>query len=235
MNTAMLQAFSAELEKIANTSEGGFVPALTAPFKETAKLVKPSTAKDAWKDLWHGSSNEHPLNREFRAEELANSNKGLGLSPGRYVDDVAHAKGLRAAARRGGWLANFGKYEGPSLWRKGLNTAARHLPGQRTLLVGGSGLGAYYDLQKRDPVTGRERGAAERALGAAGGVAGNLGASAPGAVRAMARGGMPGLAGGIIGGLVLGTAGSEGGKFLGRKIDAARGFKPTEQPAQVSG
>ena len=234
MNTAVLQAFSAELEKIANTSEGGFVPAFTAPFKETANLVRPSTAKNSWKGLWSGSSNEHPLNREFLADELKDANKNL-KGGGKYVDDITHDKGLRAAARRGGWLGNFGKYEGPSMWRKGVNTVARHLPGQRTLLVGGTGLGAYSDLQKKDPVTGRERGGAERVLGAAGGVAGSLGASAPRAIRAAAKGGLPAMAGGVLGSMILNTAGSEGGRFLGRKIDAARGFKPTEQPAQVSG
>ena len=233
MDRDTLRAFVSELEKLANTSEGGFVPAFTAPFRETANLARPSTAKDAWKGLWAGSSNLHPLNREFLAEELKDKNQGL--KGGKYVDDIAQAGGLRASARRSGWLANFGKYEGSSTWRKGLNTVARHLPGQRALLVGGTGLGAYSDLQKKDPVTGQERGGAERALGAAGGVAGSLGASAPRAIRAMTKGGVPAMAGGLLGSMILGTAGSEGGRFIGRKIDQARGFKPSEPTTQVQG
>lgn len=247
MDARTLHAFVAELEKIATmgTEEPGFWSAAKAPFTETSRLVRPSTAKKAWKELWHGSSNEHPLNREFLHEELhgtMNPETGkleggaiAGLKgKGTYVDDIAHAKGLRADLRRKGWLANMAKYEGPSTWRKGVNAVTRHLPGQRTLLVGGTGLGLYSDLQKKDPTTGRERGAAERALGATGGLVGSLGASAPGAVRAMSRGGLPGMAGGLLGSAVLGVGGSMGGSYLGRKIDEARGFKPSP-PEQVPG
>lgn len=248
MDVHTLRAFSAELEKIAVMSEDtpGFWSAAKAPFTETAKLVRPSTAKGAWKELWHGSSNEHPLNRQFLHEELhgaVNPKTGVreggaiaGLKGrGNYVDDISHAKGLRADLRRGGWLANMAKYEGPSTWRKGINAVTRHLPGQRTLLLGGTALGLHSDLQKKDPVTGRERGAAERLIGATGGVAGSLGASAPGAVRAMSRGGFKGMAGGLLGSAVLGIGGSMGGGYLGRKIDEARGFKPSAPPEQVPG
>jgi len=248
MDIGTMRAFRAELEKIALMSEGepGFWSAAKAPFTETAKLVRPSTAKGAWKDLWHGSSNEHPLNKEFLHEELhgtVDPKTGVreggaiaGLKgKGTYIDDIAHGKGVRSGLRRGGWLANMAKYEGPSTWRKGVNAVTRHLPGQRTLLLGGTAMGVHSDLQKIDPVTGRERGAAERGLSATGGVAGSLGASAPGAVRAMSRGGIKGMAGGLIGSAVLGIGGSMGGGYLGRKIDEARGFKPSAPPEQGTG
>jgi len=248
MDPGTMRAFRAELEKIALMNEGepGFWSAAKAPFEETAKLVRPGTAPKAWKDLWRGSANEHPLNRGFLHEELhgtVDPKTGVreggaiaGLKgKGTYIDDIAHGKGVRSGLRRGGWLANMAKYEGPSTWRKGVNAVTRHLPGQRTLLLGGTALGVHSDLQKKDPITGRERGAAERGLAATGGVAGSLGASAPGAVRAMTRGGIKGMAGGLLGSAVLGIGGSMGGGYLGRKIDEARGFKPSAPPEQGTG
>lgn len=231
MSPQTLAAFSAELEKIGQ--EGGFVDAFKAPFVEAGRLVNPNTARQAWGDLWRGSANTHELNRAALAEELAKQN--TGLTAGKYVDNLTHAQGLRASLRRGGWLANYGKYEGPSVLKQGLNTVARHLPGQRTLLLGGAAMQARSDLARRDPLTGRERGAAERGLGTAGGLLGTAAGSAPAAVRAITRGGIPGAIGGLIGGAVVGGVSSATGKFLGRKIDQMRGFKPTEQPPQVQG
>lgn len=260
MDIVTMRAFRSELEKIATMEEAksppGFLSAAKSPFTETARLLRPSTAKDAWKDLWHGSRNDHPLNKQFLHDELhgeldpktglrgtLNPKTGLregGAIPnlkgvGTYVDDISHGKGVRADLRRGGWLANMAKYEGPSMWRKGVNAVSRHLPGQRTMLLGGSALQAHSDLQKREAGTGRERGAGERVLGTIGGQMGTLGASTPTAIRAMTRGGLPSMVGGALGATALGIAGSAGGKFLGRKVDQVRGFKPTPPPEQVPG
>jgi hypothetical protein len=240
MSPEILSAFNAEMQKIAQ--EGGFVDAATAPFKQLRRLVTPSTAGSALQDLWHGSSNLHGLNRSAVSDEVAAANKSLAakapikfLAPGgRYVDDIRQGQELAATLRRGGWLANYGKYEGPSIVRRGLNTVARHLPGQRTILLGGAALQAKGDLAKYDQ-TGRERGGAERALGTAGGLLGTAAGSSPAAVRAMMRGGLAGGLGGMIGGTVVGMGTSAAGKFLGRKIDQMRGFRPTEQPPQVQG
>lgn len=234
----IISAFTAEMQKIAQ--EGGFIDAATAPFRQAQKLVTPGSATQAWHDLWRGSSNIHSLNRKSVSEEVAAANKGLRaktpinfLSPGgRYIDDIRQGQGIAANLRRGGWLANYGKYEGPSIVRKGLNTAARYLPGQRTMLLGGAALQAKGDLAKYDH-TGRERGGAERALGTAGGLLGTAAGSSPAAIRAMMRGGLAGGIGGMVGGTALGMGTSAAGKFLGRKVDQMRGFKPTEQPPQV--
>lgn len=231
MSPQTLAAFSAELEKIGQ--EGGFVDAVTAPFVQAGRLVNPNTARSAWADLWHGSSNTHELNRAGLAADLAEKNQGL--SAGKYVDDISHARGVRAGLRRSGWLANVGKYEGPSVLRQGINAIGRHLPGQRTMLLGGAALQASGDLARRDPATGRERGAGERAIGTAGGLLGTAAGSSPAAIRAMTRGGIPGSVGGMVGGALVGMGTSAAGKFLGRKVDQMRGFKPTEQSPQVHG
>ena len=214
----------------------GFLSSARAPFTETAKLLRPSTAKGAWKDLWHGSANTHAMNREFLQDELADATQSLRDKkiPGLYVDDIAHKPGIGGSLRRGGWLGNCAKYEGPSKWRKGLNTVARHLPGQRALLVGGTAANLASDLNAQDE-TGRQRGMGERALSGAGGGIGSLGASAPAAVRAMSKGSWGGMAGGLLGSAVLGTAGSKGGGYLGRKFDEVRGFKPSAPPEQGTG
>jgi hypothetical protein len=255
LSSTSFKAFCAELEKIAADEPAGTAPSsprriptsfpvtrsdtagtrfmegVKAPFAESANLLRPTRAASTLKNIWQGSSNMSDLNRKALSDEVRDANKGL--SGGRYVNDLKKSKGVTGTLRQQGWLANFGKYEGPSKFRQVRNVVARHLPGQRTLLVGGTGMQAMSDAAKHDE-SGRERGAGERIVGTLGGTVGSLGSLSPRAMHSLNLG-KAGLAGGLVGSLAAGMVGSAGGKFVGRKIDEARGFKPSAPPGQGTG
>jgi len=237
-----LRAFADELSKIANTSgvsEIGrgreFLDAVQDTPRSAGRLLNPMTIKNEVQDIWKGTSNQSSNNRALLADEVSSANEALAKAGkgGKYVDDVLHNQTAVGKLRRGGWLANFGKYEGGSTFLKARNAVARALPGQRTVGVGFTALGVHSDLQKRD-ATGRERGGAERLLGAGGNLVGGVAGLNPVATRRMLPGSgqrfFGGGAGSLVGGMATQMALGGAGRFAGRKIDEMRGFKPTPPP-----
>ena len=77
------------------------------------------------------------------------------------------------------------------------------LPGQKGLQIPLLGWAASMDAAKTDPATGRQRGMAERALGAGGGLATGIATSRAGLIPAIA----------------LGVGGALGGAAIGRQVD----------------
>jgi hypothetical protein len=147
-------------------------------------------------------------------KEVLKANKGLaekGL-PGGYSgkDALMAEKGVSGKLRRGGWLANYGKYQGPDKGRQIRNTIARALPGQKAVQVPVLGYFANQDL--KDP-TGTQ-GKGERVGRAAGGLSMGLVTSRAGILPAIL---------GMTGGAVLGG-------LAGRGVDKAVSTKPKKLP-----
>lgn len=226
-----LSAFSREMQKIAVV--GDTIDLVRHQGELAADLLHPNTAASTVRHIYRSSSNMHPAALQERAQEIAKANSELRAAgtAGRYVDDIAHGGGWLNKARSSGWLANFGKYEGPSKFLQARNALARALPGQRSLLAASVLPTAYSSMKKTDE-TGRVRGAGERALGTAGALAGTLATQAPSVMRLMGqRGAIAGALGQLVGGHLIGKGLSRAGQIAGQKLDTlGRAPAPTMQP-----
>lgn len=243
LTPVVMAAFGREMQKIAFVAETGQL--LGEQARLAGNLLNPTKAVGTLKDIYHSSSNLHPEAANDLADEIAKANAKLTAKgiPGQYVGGSAAglghgAEGLLGKARAGGWLSNYAKYEGPSMFRKGRNMIARALPGQRTMLMASTLPTAYSSMKKVDQ-TGRERGIGERVLGTAGALTGTLATQAPSVVRSMGRAGfVPGALAGLAGSYILGSGLSRVGRYAGRKIDElghgpAAQQGPQPQPQQI--
>lgn len=244
----VLSAFTREIEKIAfatgaGDSVMGFAKDTVGLLGQQAgmarDLLHPGRTVETVRKIIKSSGNMSSGAVADRAQELSSANAALREAgkPGAYIGGTAagfghNPAGVLGKARAGGWLANYGKYTGPSNFLKARNMVARALPGQRTMLAASTLPLAYSSMKKQD-AQGNARGWGERTLGTAGALTGTLATQSPSIVRALGKANpAAGMLAGVAGSMLLGSGLSRAGQYAGRKIDHLAGAAPTAPQTQ---
>ena len=230
MNLEVMQAFSAHLtekrasdfisatkKRIGDFGRAAVDDIKKAPgqvMRDTRDLLDPRRTAGAVREGLHNISNMSPEALKTMRERV---------SRGGFVNDMA-GPGMANSMRRAGVLSNVPKYVGSSPMKRGLNRVARAMPGRAVLPVAMEvGFAGDRLLRKKDALTGREMGKAERALGAVGGLTAGL---------ISQRSGMVGSIGtSLVGDAIGARVGRTVDNVAARVKNRAKGKKPTQAEA----